>query len=311
MDAVGKSHNLVSVSLTVHDPSDTAQQCLAAGATAVEVEDGGVEKGKVVLVPWGGGRGGGKEYDEEGREGREDRRREDGGEEGTPKGGLILFLRLGEAHTGGQDSGWRRERTQTGGEVVRQDVRRKEGEGGEVQDGPRGVREATEAKGRDGGEGGAEGGGREGGGRDEGEGGAEGEGRGEKRPTVAAESPRSEEEEEGEEGSEFPTLNIELLRCSRPRNVRANTRHALPIETGTFQGAFLLLLRDDDTDPPEPRHHRHMFHRKQRRFCIQVQGRFKVGREGGREGGLGEKRHVLFHLLFRSADLAAVLHPPS
>jgi len=102
---------------------------------------------------------------------------------------------------------------------------------------------------------------------------------------AAAAALAQKEEEEPEEGigTAFPSLSIDLLRCHRPRSILANPPRPIPIETDTFTGHFLLLLRDNRSTPLEPRYHRHMFEGKQRRFCIQVQGRFKVRREGGRE----------------------------
>jgi len=113
-----------------------------------------------------------------------------------------------------------------------------------------------------------------------------------KAAAAAAAALAQKEEEEPEEGigTAFPSLSIDLLRCHRPRSILANPPRPILIETDTFTGHFLLLLRDDKSTPLEPRYHRHMFEGKQRRFCIQVQGRFKVRREGGREGGQETRR---------------------
>lgn len=71
----------------------------------------------------------------------------------------------------------------------------------------------------------------------------------------------------------FPTLKVELLRCANPCVVTPNARIPIRMESDYFEGNVLLLLRTEPLD----QHYLHMFAGKQRRFNVQVEGRFKVG----------------------------------
>lgn len=70
----------------------------------------------------------------------------------------------------------------------------------------------------------------------------------------------------------FPTLKVELLRCANPCVVKPNARMPIRMESDYFEGHVLLLLRTEPLD----QHYLHMFAGKQRRFNVQVEGRFKV-----------------------------------
>jgi hypothetical protein len=78
--------------------------------------------------------------------------------------------------------------------------------------------------------------------------------------------------DEPEDGIRIPTLRLDLLKNYTPGPILPNTRRPLRLETDLFDGYMLFLIRTDPLDP----NYRHMFEGKQRKFNVQVQGRFKV-----------------------------------